>query len=147
MFNDDSIELIQSLGLFFSAACTLFLFTVNISLSSNIVFFFNSIWHLTSTLLISNVVRKASSTFSSFSQESFHRDKLLHWKRISKIVTRCLMDSILSKSFHVISCYWCQWIYFFFNFCPLVTSDESSNNVYNDCCVYTVYCSVWKRSR
>lgn len=40
MFNDDSTDLIQSLGLFFSAACTLCLLIVNVSLSSNIVFFF-----------------------------------------------------------------------------------------------------------
>lgn len=40
MFNDDSTDLIQSLGLFFSAACTSCLFIVNVSLSSNIVLFF-----------------------------------------------------------------------------------------------------------
>ena len=40
MFNDGSTDLIQSLGLFFSAACTSCLFIVNVSLSSNIVFLF-----------------------------------------------------------------------------------------------------------
>lgn len=53
MSNDDSLDLIQSLGLFFSAACMLSQFTVNVSLSSNIVcLFFQKKEYLTFNLQI-----------------------------------------------------------------------------------------------